>query len=101
MYRDPFRAWISWNLPPLVFLATYFVTIVLGNLIFASPWGAAFLRATGSPESSRDFATNFTAGFWILLLLPFAITPPVVVTMRRLVSPWILKVDASSLQPVA
>ncbi|THF56594.1 hypothetical protein [Ollibium composti] len=81
--RDPLRLWISRNIQPLAFLSAYFVTIVAGNLIYATPWGAASLRASGLDTALLTFENTFTFGFWALLLCPFVVTPITVFLTRK------------------
>ena len=84
--RDTMRLWASKNLQPLVFLGSYFITIVLGNLIYATPWGESFLQASGLSIEPLLFKSSFSAGYWILLFLPFVVTPVVVLATRKLFS---------------
>jgi hypothetical protein len=83
MHRDRLRHWVSRNLHPIVFLGTYFLATVTGNLIFASPLADQSLRATGSSAQFLQFTTTFTLGYWMLLLCPFILTPPLVVATRN------------------
>ena len=89
MQRDPLRAWISKNLQTVTFLGAYFVTTVVGNLIFATPLAERSLQGSGSPEGFLRFPHTFTFGFWTLLLCPFVLTPALVVATRRVSASWI------------
>ena len=93
MQRDPLRSWISKNLQTVTFLGAYFVTTVLGNLIFATPLAERSLQGSGSPEGFLRFPHTFTFGFWALLLCPFVLTPLLVVATRRVSARWIDRVS--------
>ncbi|THF54758.1 hypothetical protein [Ollibium composti] len=81
--RDPLRLWIAKNIHLLMFLGIYFATVVAGNLLYASPWGHAILDRINYPTEFLAFDYVFTAGFWLLLLCPFAIAPLVVTLVKR------------------
>lgn len=80
--RDPIRCWVSRNLAVLAFLGAYFVTIVAGNLVYATPLGEHLLTIVGYPTAFLDFETTFTVGYWVLLLSPFAVIPVALGTRR-------------------
>ncbi len=81
--RDRFRSWLSGNLAPICFLAAYFITVVLGNLIYLFPVGKSYLLETAYAAPVLEFETTFSFGFWALLLLPFFFTPLVVWGVKR------------------
>lgn len=82
-----FHAHVSRNLPQIVFLAVYFLTIVFANVIYATPMGPIFLERIRYPTALYSFPESFTAGFWTLLFLPFLVTPLVTVAVRRCMKP--------------
>lgn len=71
------------NLQPSIFLISYFLTVVLGNLIFASPVGRDALEYTGLPTVILDFQSTFGWIYWIVLLSPFVVTPVIVYFTKR------------------
>lgn len=73
----PFRIMLLRNMPMLGMLISYFFTVVLGNLIYASPWGQYVLETTGYPTDLLSFDETFTKGFWALLFLPLVLVPPI------------------------
>jgi hypothetical protein len=78
-----FRYWFARNAQPICFLIAYFVLIVLGNLIFASPIGRQAIAISGYPLTILSLAHIFSVGYWVLLLMPFVVTPPIVYLVRR------------------
>jgi hypothetical protein len=70
-----------------MFLGSYFVLTVLGNLIFFSPIGDEVGENAVAGFSIRHFQTAGSLTYWVLLLLPFAIVPPAVFLARRIFSP--------------
>jgi hypothetical protein len=87
MQRDPLRLWVSQNIHTLAFLGAYFVTVVAGNLIFASPWRHSSLAISNSSDRFLSYPNTFTFGYWALLLCPFVLTPLIVSLTRRLSAP--------------
>lgn len=75
MARDSFRLWASRYLPQISMLMFYFFTVVLGNLIYASPYGAEALELAGYSKSVLNLDRSFTLGYWVLLLMPFPLVP--------------------------
>lgn len=69
--------------PVLIFLTAYFFTVVLANLIYASPVGEEFLNKIGYSSEFLYFDESFTLGFFVLLLMPFVIVPPIVWITRN------------------
>jgi len=89
VHRDAVRLWASRNLAVTVFLGAYFLTIVVGNLIFASPIGRESLKASRLSDRFLAFPQTFTLGYWMLLLCPFILTPLIVSATRRLSARWV------------
>lgn len=83
IYLDRLRQWISRNLAPIIFLSAYFVTVVLGNIIYSLPFGKEQLQQYEYTAHILQFETLFSSGFWGLLFLPFVVTPAVVFIIRR------------------
>lgn len=92
MHRDPLRLWIARNIQLIAFLGAYFVTVVAGNLIFASPLGRQSLAASASSDRFLQFEHTFTLGYWVLLLCPFLLTPLIVMTTRKVTGRWVGRV---------
>jgi hypothetical protein len=82
IYRDTLRLWASKNLSPIMFLSAYFITVVVGNIIYTSPLGRAQLESSSYTAAILQFDTLFSAGFWALLLVPFLVTPIVIKLVR-------------------
>lgn len=76
------RIWIADNIAMLMFLLFYFVTIVAGNILYATSIGHQLLASGGFPVNSLDFPTSFTPGYWVLLLSPLIIVPILVPILR-------------------
>jgi hypothetical protein len=83
MLLDKLRVWISKNLAPLIFLSAYFVTVVLGNILYALPYGREQLEKNRYTADILQFETLFSAGYWLLLFLPFLVTPVVIIGVRK------------------
>lgn len=79
---DNVRFWVIRNMAPVVFLGAYFFTVVLGNLVYLTPSGHAYLQTTSSYLAIYNFSTLFSFGYWILLFLPFLVTPLIVMLVR-------------------
>lgn len=75
MLRDRFRAFVARNASVIVFLASYTLTVVVGNLMYALPFGRASLELAGLPTDFFAFETLFSFGFWALLLCPYVVAP--------------------------
>lgn len=90
---EGFRGFFSRNVQPICFLVAYFILVVLGNLIYASPWGYEAIAITEYPTAVLQLNHIFSTGFWVLLLMPFVVTPAVVYAVKRLAGD---KVDAVS-----
>jgi hypothetical protein len=73
---------LKW-LPALAFLTAYFLTVVLGNAMFSTPVGMWALTTLDYPIDALLFPETFTLGFWMLLLMPFVVTPPLVWLAQR------------------
>jgi hypothetical protein len=84
------RAWVARNVSLLLFLAFYFLTVVAGNLIYATPYGEAVLASAGMPDDALRFDTTFTLGYWTLLLMPLVAVPVGVAAFRPLLSRFVV-----------
>lgn len=80
---DNLRGWISSNLAPVVFLGSYFFTVVLGNLVYLFPSARPYLNMTKYTARIFEFETLFSFGYWLLLFAPFVVTPLIVWGVRR------------------
>ena len=86
------RDWLAINIAPVVFLAAYFLTVVLGNLVYALPGARPFLMDIPFTARIFNFETLFSPGYWLLLLSPFVVTPVVVWLVRRFLQSAVLRV---------
>jgi hypothetical protein len=75
----------------ITFLGSYFLLTVVGNLVYFSPIGDRLGNYAILGFSIRNFETGGSAGYWILLFLPFVVAPPVVEIVRRVLTPWIVR----------
>ncbi|MCO1624119.1 hypothetical protein [Pseudomonas putida] len=89
---NKFRDWLSVNIAPTIFLVSYFLTVVLGNLVYLIPSARPFLEKTPFTARIFEFDTLFSSGFWLLLLSPFVVTPLVVWLVRRFTQPLVARV---------
>ncbi|WP_212625052.1 hypothetical protein [Pseudomonas sp. PP3] len=78
-----FRGYFCRNLQPICFLVAYFVLVVLGNLIYASPFGLRAIEAFGYPVATLKLNHIFTLGYWVLLFMPFVVTPMIVFLVKK------------------
>lgn len=79
-------------LPAAGMLLSYFLTVVLGVVLYATPLGPLTLEVAGYSLEPLHFPQSFTGGFWLLLFLPFAIVPPVFYLTVRAgtgLKPWL------------
>ena len=80
---DRLRDWLSSNLAPIVFLIAYFFTVVLGSFMYLLPSARPYLEVARFTSRIFEFDTLFSAGYWLLLIAPFIVTPLVVWGVRR------------------
>lgn len=78
------QSFIRQYMAPVVFLVAYFVTVVLGNLIYATPLGEDFLALAYLPNTLLTLPGVFGPLYWLLLLAPFVLTPIVVFVTQRI-----------------
>jgi hypothetical protein len=90
MQRFELRAQIAKNIVPLMFLASYFLTVVLGNLLYSTSYGAELLAAAGLSVDALNFKTTFSAGYWTLILMPFVVVPIAVPLLRTAMQRFIV-----------
>ncbi|MGF6285499.1 hypothetical protein [Pseudomonas silensiensis] len=95
---DEFRVWVSRNLAPIIFLSAYFFTVVLGNIIYSFPFGKVQLLRSEYTADILSFDTLFSSGYWVLLFLPFVLTPLVVVLVRKVLGGVVLKLSSFVIQ---
>jgi len=70
------------NVVLLTFLIAYGLTTVAGNLVYLTPYSEVFAGSSIKNFDIRTFPTA-DAGYWILLLMPFVITPPIALVIRQ------------------
>ncbi|MBU3593283.1 hypothetical protein ICN42_04140 [Polynucleobacter sp. 71A-WALBACH] len=75
------RRFVLNNLATCTFLFSYFITIVLGNLLFETQISRNFIVDSGY-SLIFTFQTIYGAGYWILLLSPFFVVPITVFIVR-------------------
>ncbi len=94
------QSFIRQCMAPTIFLAAYFLTVVLGNIIYATPIGESFLALAYLPDTPLTLAGTFGPMYWLLLLAPFVVTPIVVLATRRLLERPIARLAASTLPDI-
>lgn len=77
------RVWLSVNIAPVVFLVSYFLAVVLGNILYLMPGVRSYLASTPYIYRIFGFDSLFSVGYWALLLMPFVVVPLVVCVVRR------------------
>ena len=93
------REKLNANLPLIVFLGFYFVATVLANIIYHTALGEAWARSS-SIEAS-DFSKvplMGSTGYWILLLMPFVIVPPLAIYSARAAKAGLGRISFVSLE---
>lgn len=90
MLSENFRIWISKNIAPVIFLAAYFVTVCLGNILYFTAYGSEQLKKYRYTAEVLQFETLFTSGYWLLLFIPFIMTPLIIVVVRKALSNYFL-----------
>lgn len=83
VFLENLRVWLSKNLAPVIFLVAYFITVVLGNIIYWLPFGRVLLERDAYTARILGFETLFTPGYWLLLALPFLLTPFIVFLVKK------------------
>src|SRR6185437_9073452 len=83
MTASHFRNTVRGNLALIVFLTAYFFLTVLGNLIYVVPGGDIIGRVAVKHFSIANFKTAKSAGYFLLLFLPFVVTPVVAIFTRH------------------
>jgi len=78
------QSFIRQYIAPAIFLTSYLLTVVLGNIIYATPIGGTFLALGYLPDTPLTLPGVFSPLYWLLLLAPFLVTPLVVLATRRL-----------------
>lgn len=81
------RTWIGRNLALVAFLSAYFLTFVLGNLFYPFQFGTDLARASVPDFDPLRFQAIYTFKYWLLLALPFLVTPLVAFGMRAAFAP--------------
>ncbi|UPT93886.1 hypothetical protein J4G48_0031745 [Bradyrhizobium barranii subsp. apii] len=79
------------------FLGFYFALIVIGNLLYFTDLGPLIGQRGVAGFSIHSFAHAGSAGYWLLLFLPFILTPPIAVLVRHAASPLVKLAIAPSL----
>ncbi|WP_319797010.1 hypothetical protein [Nitrobacter sp.] len=89
MSASHFRSTICDNLALIVFLTAYFFLTVLGNLIYLIPGGDIIGRIAIEDFSIANFKTAKSGGYFLLLFLPFIVTPIVAIFTRRFLGQYV------------
>lgn len=82
------------GLPLIVFLLAYFVLTVLGNLVYRLPSGEIIGQVAVENFSLKSFPAADTPGFFILLFMPFVVTPIVAIATKRAASGLVSSIAA-------
>jgi hypothetical protein len=96
---DNFKAWVSRNLAPFVFLLSYFFTVVLGNVIYWFPFGHEQLLKSEYTSEILKFDTLFSFGYWVLLLMPFVVTPLIVIAVKKIFGGGVVRLSKCVAEP--
>jgi hypothetical protein len=70
-------------MPVYFFCAVYFLTVVVGNLIYLTPYGPELARAVGAHNDGAALRYVAMPSYWLLLTLPFLIVPVAATVARR------------------
>jgi hypothetical protein len=96
--------WFGWRrldagvrLPWLIFVASYFLTTVIGAIIIGMPDGLEFLQLFNPTLDVGFVQTAVNDKYWFLLFLPISLPTFLLLLTTRLVLPW-EKTIGSSLQ---
>lgn len=73
--------------PLFTFLATYFATAVLANIIFLTEFGSSWPAISISDFSWNNFTVTFGLEYWALILCPFLLAPLFAATGKMLAAP--------------
>jgi hypothetical protein len=77
-----FASRLRTNVVLLTFLIAYALTTLAGNLIYLTPYSEALAGSSIKNFDIRAFPTA-DPGYWILLLMPFVVAPPIALVVRR------------------
>lgn len=87
---ERFRHWIRDNYAIIGFLGAYALLTVSANVIYLfADWGQSSVIGF----SLSQFPSAWTAGFWILLFMPFVVAPPVALATRRVLGKLVSRVS--------
>ena len=81
------REHVAANMPTYVFLSFFFLTAVVANIAYTTPWGRDWPARFINHFAWNNFRVPFQLGFWTLVLLPFVATPVVASLTRRVSTP--------------
>jgi hypothetical protein len=81
------RAFVGDFMPVLFFCAVYFLTIVVGNVIYLTPHGVEMAQFAGVSDAGTIFRHVATPSYWLLLLMPLLIVPAAAAFARSAVRP--------------
>jgi hypothetical protein len=70
-------------MPVYFFCAVYFLTVVLGNLIYLTPRGLELARTVGAHNDAAALRYVAAPAYWLLLILPFLVVPAAATVGRR------------------
>lgn len=93
-----FAARLRANVVLLTFLGMYGLTTVAGNFVYVTQYGSRLAGASIADFDITKFQTT-DIGYWVLLLMPFALVPPVALLVRNLLRPHIERV-VSMIPPI-
>lgn len=88
------RNYVRDNLALIVFLASYFVLTVAGNLIYLTPFGQDLWQINITSRKFNSFEDAGSAEYLLLLILPFIVVPAVALGTKAIAREFSTKVFA-------
>ncbi|QOG20349.1 MULTISPECIES: hypothetical protein [Bradyrhizobium] len=82
--KEPWVSALRTYIALLVFLGSYLVLTVVGNLLYFTNVGEVMGKTAIVGFDIRNFSRAGSPGYWALLFLPFVVAPPIVIFVRRL-----------------
>lgn len=71
----------------ITFLISYLFLVVLGNLLYFSPFGNDLGQQTIREFSINNFYQAGSVGYWLLLFLPFLAVPAIAICVAKVAAP--------------
>jgi hypothetical protein len=83
------RSVIGTDLPIFVFLGFYLLTLVIGNVLYLTPFGVANARRLLPDFDVEHFDYFGSPGYWLLLGLPLVVVPLAAIAAKQALRPAI------------